>query len=402
MPYIPIVINVDEITDYHDDAVALAFKNLAPAGVLYATVDRSYDKNNTKTLTIEQSAAKLIGIVDVINWSFSKTRWTSNYDYSNTVIKQGYLKNTSFTISAGNEGELMVAGYDPVTNTKTYPGWGRIAEYQSTPYDFTIGAIDTFDWKYPNATSDDPEVYKKIAKFELASFSEITPKFVDFYTQGDGGTSFAAPRVAGMIAHIKQYNPNYNLNEIRTILERNSKYITFNRDGNTWVAQVLDPWNMETNTIRNGRDGKTVNMFTDGITQNDYTWTFDPKHIIDQKTKVEALFEVFYATNPSQQEFNIWMNIVDKDKLTVEQTVSAFIKSALFGNLNYMPKDTDSKVALIERVQGLYHLGLNREPTLEETAMVIDYYNAIGENFKQLIVDFVGYYNIDLSTQTSW
>lgn len=400
MPYIPIVVNVDEIIDYHDDSVALAFQNLAPPGVLYATVDRSYSENDTRTLTIEQSATKLIGFVDVINWSFSKTRWTSDYNYSNTVIKEGYLKNTAFTVSAGNEGEGFTIGYDPVTNITTYPGWGRIAEYQSTPYDFTIGAIDTFDWKYPSSTSDNSEVYKKVAKFELASFSEVTPKFVDFYTQGDGGTSFAAPRVAGMIAHIKQYNPNYNLNEIRTILERNSKYLTFERDGNTWVAQVLDPWNMQTNTIRNERDGKTINMFTDGITKNDYIWTFDPKHVIDQKTKIEALFEVFYATNPSQQEFNTWMDIVDKDKLTVEQAITRFIKSALFGNLDYMPKDIDSKVALIERVQGLYHLGLSREPTLEETVMAIDYYSTTGENFKQLIVDFVGYYNIDLSTQT--
>lgn len=397
--YIPVVVHVDEITNWHDDSVALAFHNYAPAGVLYATVDRSYDPGNTKALTEVQSAAKLIGLADVINWSFSKSLWVDNYDFSNTVIKQGYLKNTAFTISAGNEGEGLVIGYDPLTKITTNPGWGRIAEYQSTPYDFTIGAIDTFDWKYPNATSDDPEVYKKIAKFELASFSEVTPKFVDFYTQGDGGTSFAAPRVAAMIAHIKQFNPNYNLNEIRTILERNSKYLTFNRDGNTWVAQVLDPWNMETNTIRNGRDGKTVNMFTDGITEKDYTWTFDLKHTIDQKTKVEALFEIFYAVNPSEQELNTWMNIVDKDKLTVEQATSAFVNSALLGSLDYMPKDTDSKVALIERVQALYHLGLDREPTLDETVMAIDYYNDTGQNFKQLIVDFVGYYAVDLSTQ---
>lgn len=400
MPYTPIVVNVDEITDYHDDAVALAFQNLAPVGVLYATVDRRYDPKDNKTLTVEESAAKLIGFADVINWSFSKMEWTSHYDYSNTVIKQGYLKNTAFTTSAGNQGEGFVYGYNPETGISTYPGWGRIAKYQSTPYDFTIGAIDTFDWKYPESTSDDPDNYKKVAKFELATFSEVTPKFVDFYTQGDGGTSYAAPRVAGMIAHIKQYNPNYNLNEIRTILERNSKYLTFERDGNTWTAQVLDPWNMQTNMIRDGRAGKSINMFTDGITESDYTWTFDPKHIIDQKTKVEALFEVFSARNPSQEIFNTWMDIVDKNKLTVAEAVNAYVKSALFGSLDAMPKDVDSKVPLIERVQGLYHLGLDREPTLEETVVAIDHYSATGENFKQLIVDFVGYYNIDLSTQT--
>lgn len=400
MSYTPIVVNVDEVTSYHDDDVALAFQNLAPAGVLYATVDRSYDIKNSKILTVEESAAKLIGFVDVINWSFSKMEWVSKYDYSNTVIKQGYLKNTAFTTSAGNQGEGFVYGYDPVTDIRTYPGWGRIAKYQSTPYDFTIGAIDTFDWKYPYSTSDDPDNYKKVAKFELANFSEVTPKFVDFYTQGDGGTSYAAPRVAGMIAHIKQYNPNYNLNEIRTILERNSKYLTFERDGNTWTAQVLDPWNIQTNMIRDGKNGKSINMFTDGITESDYTWTFDPKHIIDQKTKVEALFEVFSARNPSQEIFNTWVDIVDKNKLTVAEAINEYVKSTLFGNIDNMPKDIDSKVPLIERVQGLYHLGLGREPTLEETVMAIDHYNAIDQNFKEIIVDFIGYYNIDLSAQT--
>ena len=130
--YTPVVVNVDEITNYHDDSVALAFHNYAPAGVLYATVDRSYDPGNTKALTEVQSAAKLIGLADVINWSFSKSLWVDNYDFSNTVIKQGYLKNTAFTISAGNEGELMVTGYDPVTSTRTYPGWGaycRVSKY---------------------------------------------------------------------------------------------------------------------------------------------------------------------------------------------------------------------------------------------------------------------------------
>ena len=391
MSYTSIVVNVDEIGSGHDYSISVAFRNLAVSGTVFATVDRSYE-DNPDIPDPEISSAKLIGKVDVINWSFTLTRYVSNYDYGDTVIKQGYLKNTAFTTSAGNNGEGFVVGLDGVGSSFT-----TIGKYQSTPYDFTIGAIDTFDWRPGTETLNEQNRALKLAKFELADFSEIAPKFVDFYTQGDGGTSYASPRVSGIITHIKDYDNTYTLNQIRTVLERNSKHMTFTRDGNTWIAQVLDPWNMETNLIRDGRLGYSVQMFSDNITKESYTWTFDPKHIIDKWTKVDALFEVIRGTNSDPKELETWMQSIDKNNWTLQKTVDEFWN---WSNKSFVEHDL-SKVPLIERVQALYHLGLDREPTAEETVQAIDYYNTIEYDWPELVTTFIGVYNVDLTTQ-SW
>jgi hypothetical protein len=52
-------------------------------------------------------------------------------------------------------------------------------------------------------------------------------------------------------------------------------------------------------------------------------------------------------------------------------------------------------------VQGLFHLGLDREPTAQETIQAIDYYNTIEYDWPELVITFIGIYNIDLTTQ-SW
>jgi len=385
---IPIVFNLDAIGLGHDKSVFTAFKNLAVDNVLYGTVNRS-SKLKIKPSSDDLSFA-LIGIADVINWSFGRALWVEDYGYD-SVIKDGYLKNTAFTVSAGNRGEGGVIGIDPKTGDYTEPAFNKIAINQSSPYDFTVGSMTTFDWNYENVI--DGRATKE-AKFELADFSEVAPRFVDFYTYGDSGTSFAAPRVAGLITHILEDHPDYDLNQIRTVLERNSDLVEFERDGNTWIAQVLDPYDLENNTVRDDRLGNGIDMFTDGITKDDYTFTFDTLHVIDTRTKVDGLYEIIFGRNPDRSGLEFYVNAIESDDWTLQDVMKTFLASNEFGWFTSSDAEATSRVALIERVQALYHVGLSREPTLEETVNVIDHYKT-DENWQELVSEFANFYSID-------
>lgn len=383
-----IVFNLDAIGLGHDKSVFTAFKNLAVDNVLYGTVNRS-SKLDVKPSSDDLSFA-LIGTADVINWSFGRALWVENYSYD-SVIKDGYLKNTAFTVSAGNWGAGGVVGIDPKTGDYTKPAFHKIAINQSSPYDFTVGSMTTFEWGYENVI--DGRATKK-AKFELADFSEVAPRFVDFYTYGDSGTSFAAPRVAGLITHILEDHPDYDLNQIRTVLERNSDLVEFERGGNTWIAQVLDPYDLQNNTIRDGRLGNSIDMFTDGITKDDYTFTFDTLHIIDTRTKVDGLYEIIFGRNPDQGGLNEYVNAIEFKDWTLQDVINTFVASEEFGWFTSSDAEATSQVALIERVQALYHVGLSREPTLEETVNLIDQYKT-DENWQQLVGNFTNFYLLD-------
>jgi len=394
---IPIVLNIDSIITNHDESVYKAFRNLAVDEVIYGTINRSYSNKDTDSLTAEETSLALIGIADVINWSFSQAEWVNDYDY-NSVIKQGFMKNTAFTVSAGNWGEGGVVGMDRETGEITEPGFDKISITQSSPYDFTVGSMATFEWDRENSIDGKAT---KDAKFELASFSEVAPRFVDFYTYGDSGTSFAAPRVAGLITHILKDNPDYDLNHIRNVLERNSDLVEFERDGNKWISQVLDPYDLENNTIRDDKVGNSIDMFTDGITKDDYIFTFDTNHAIDTRTRIDGLYEIILGRNPDQNGLNHYVNAVELENWSLQDVLNTFTNSEEFksGWFNSADAEQTAMVPLIERVQALYHVGLSREPTLEETVNVIDYYkNEVDENWQQLVADFVGFYNIETIT----
>ena len=369
-----LLLNVDILSTTHDESVADAFRNIDNSSkTIYGTIDRS--RGHT------EQTKKFIGFADVINWSFSQLEWTKNYNYGDTIQKQAFLAGTAMTQSAGNAANDGYITFNK-NGEPTSPEFSAIGILQASPYDFTVGAIKTFDWN-ENKVIDGRAT--KVAKFELAEFSEVAPKFVDFFTYGDQGTSFSAPTVAGLISKILQDHPDYTLNDVRTVLERNSKHIEFERDGNKWIAQVLDPYNLENNKVRDGKLGDGVKLFTDGIKRSDYTFTFDTQHKIDKWAKLDGLYEIFLNRNHDQASFEYWMS---KD-ISLVEAIESF--SAL-------KTESEPLVGIIERVQALYHVGLDREPTAEETVAVIDYYAANNENFNKVAIDFVGYYNIDLNT----
>lgn len=371
-----LVLNVDILSITHDESVADAFRNVDNSSkTIYGTIDRS--RGHT------EQTKKFIGVADVINWSFSQVEWTKDYNYGDTLQKQAFLAGTAMTQSAGNAANDSYVTFNKA-GEPTSPEFSAIGVLQASPYDFTVGAIKTFEWS-KNKVIDDRST--KTAKFELAEFSEVAPKFVDFFTYGDLGTSFAAPTVAGLISRIMQDHPDYTLNDVRTVLERNSKHIEFERDGNKWVAQVLDPYDLENNKIRDGKLGDAIKLFTDGIKRSDYTFTFDTEHKIDKWTKLDGLYEILLDKNYDQQSFNALLAKIDNG--------STFLEIA--GQVNQLASG-DGQAPIIERVQALYHVCLDREPTSEETVAVIDYYSANNENFEKVAVDFVGYYNVDLNT----
>lgn len=419
-----IVFNVDVIDSTHDEMVFTAFKNLAAENVVYGTLNRPYNQADKPFMpSYEDVSFALVGVADVINWSFSELIYTDNYNYSkDDVIRKGFLENTAFTVSAGNnagcggDGQfalfLIRSGVEIPEGMYARPAFERIDITSSSPYDFTVGSIQTFRW---NTTGYEPSMTEfraiKDAVFDIACSSEVAPRFVDFYSYGDLGTSFAAPGVAGLITHILQDNPDYDLNQIRTVLERNSKLMEFERytdyalptEKTKLIVQVLDPYDLENNTIRDGRVGSGIDLFTNGITREDYTFTFDTTHIIDTQTKVDGLYEILLGRNPDQGGLDSYVNLIEKNNWNLQDVITTFANSdeARENNWFNLPNaEATSQVALIERVQALYHVGLTREPSLQETVNVIDHYkNKLNENWQQLVSDFVGLYNVDFFQQ---
>jgi hypothetical protein len=414
---LPVVTAIETLLGRHGDWVWQAYLITGTPRVIFSTIGEYFyidsDEDDLHPTT-EQLIETAVKFSDIINVSRGMAEWTENYAYTGTV-RNAYLENKACVFAAGNWGLYQFASKNSKTGYESESGFKYISSMQSSPYDFTVGAMRTFRWNEENTVErDGKKLPTKTAIFELADFSDCGPKFVDFYTYGDSGTSFAAPMVAGLISRIKEDHPEYTLNQIRTVLERNSKPIKFTKTDHglgsdfkfTWIAQVLDPYNLEKNLIRNGKLGSgqrdvEIELVTPEIKITDYTWTFDTTHRIDKHTKVDAMFEIFLGENPSTENLNRWITIIDEENLTVSQAVKRFTVSTLFDSLVYMDaKPEIPEMALIERVQALYHLGLGREPSLEETVMAIDHYSATGENFRDLIIDFVGHYNVDLATQT--
>jgi hypothetical protein len=412
-----LVIHMDNLLSNHDEMVFDAFRLTRSPESIFGTVHIDYGWTEGSDGTYYKTASEsLIGFASAINWSFSELIYTDKYNYSkDDVVKKGFLENTAFTVSAGNNSGCGSSTNWPVFFVRSkddipegmyqLPAFDRIDFTASSPYDFTVGSIKTFQWNIDNVVVNNPQSRAtKDAVFDIACFSEVAPRFVDFYTYGDQGTSFAAPIVAGLITRILEDNPNYNLNEIRTILERNSKLMEFERysdysfpsEKTKLFVQVLDPYDLENNLTRDGRLGHSIKLFTDGITREDYTFTFDTTHRIDMHTKVDGLYEILFGRNPDQAGLDWWLENITSKGWSVSEVINRFCYSEESNWFNSDDAERTSMVPLIERVQALHHVGLSREPSLQETVQAIEYYNDIGENWNKFVADFIGYHKIEV------
>jgi len=359
-----IAVSIEEIKwgATHAKFVSSAYAETAHPNAIYGVIDRSsgieddYDADISKQLAnAYETTAALAGSVDVINWSFGDPRDESQgTEYTNeSVIEGAFEKGTAVVTAAGNSNRREET---PVS--------------QRSPYDFTIGSIST------NGVASLNWVDPVEAEFEPAWYNNTNPMFVDFYTYGNNGTSYSAPRVAGYITHILENNPNASLSEIRTVLEKNSKYMETGDSREPWTIQVLDPYDFENNLVRDGAipvKHEYAKIFLEDAPRDEYEFNFDFDASIDAGVRVEAAYEVLFGRNPDQEGLDYWTQQVVSEEITMDSLIQHFTKKDEF----VLNNENETEVALIEQVQGLYHLFLGRESTDEEVDMCIDY---ISEN----------------------
>ena len=246
---------------------------------------------------------------DVINTSFSEGESAGNFLHLNigytTGVRDAWESGVTFVSAAGN---------DSLYGVNNPQG--------STPLTIDVGAMDYLG--YP------------------ASYSNWHQSEVDFWALGSSsqgqGTSFAAPRVAAAVANLLENDPELTQAELRTLLELNSRYNTYEVEGNTFVGQ----------TIYMG--GK---------------WLTTYEHVIDTRVIVEAAFELFADMNPTQELLDTWIANIDEGKanysdlkewLSTTTMLDGFLKG----------------VAEVEVAAAHYHWYEHREATDAEVLLYID------------------------------
>lgn len=355
-----IAISIESFGTRHAERVSEAYAETAHPDAVYGVIDRTaealgvtdpYASAEEQLQKLSELTKTLAGSVDVFNWSFGGSSPKNNEYLTEGDIEYAFEQGTAVVTAAGNS---YLNDDFPVE--------------QRSPYDFTIGAMETF------ADRDDSIfMLSDNAELEIADYTNGGTQFVDFYTYGNNGTSFAAPRAMGYITHILEDNPDASLSEIRTVLEKNSKYMETGLDREPWTIQVLDPYDFENNTVRDGTTHVPKKIFTEEAPKSEYDFNFDTDASIDAGVRVEAAYEVLFARNPDQAGFDYWTEQVENDEISVHNLIHHFMAQDEF----VLNSEAETEVALIEQVQGLYHLFLGRESTDEEVDTCIDY---IGEN----------------------
>jgi hypothetical protein len=354
-----IAISIERFGSTHAQRVSEAYAETAHPDAVYGVLDRTagalgvtdpYASREEQLQKLSELTKTLAGSVDVFNWSFGGSSPRNNEYLTEGDIEYAFERGTAVVTAAGNN---YLNNNFPIE--------------QRSPYDFTIGAMQTY------ADGDDIFLLSDNATLEIADYTNGGPKFVDFYTYGNNGTSFAAPRAMGYITHILGDNPDASLSEIRTVLEKNSKYMETGLDREPWTIQVLDPYDFENNTIRDGTDHVYARIFTDEAPKSAYEFNFDTDASIDARVRVEAAYEVLFKRNPDQQGLDYWTEQVESGSTSIHNLIHHFMDQDEY----ILSSEKETQVALIEQVQGLYHLFLGRESTDMEVDMCIDY---IGQN----------------------
>lgn len=374
---------IDNTYTSHATKVSESLSEFAPDTNLHYMGHIRYSRDmidNYKYVT-----SNLAGSVDAITWPFSYGEdHLSKYIYDGPV-RDAFVEGTAVVSSAGNFGDNLMP------------------ETQRYFFDFTVASIKTFEWDEDDFVGDRAT---KDAVWEVADFSNQNPQFVDFYTYGDGGTSYAAPRVAGLIAQIRDQNPDVSLSSIRTILEKNSTYefvepsLTYSPDRDpieygSWYIQVLDPYDLQNNLVRDGKTGyehlifsnsTPVGFSTHGVSESEYVFDFTFDDTIDTRVRTEALYEVYLNRNPDQEGLDWWVDRID-DEGTNFNDVIDFFKHVRDNDLDGAidVSQYDHGAPLIEKIQGLYHAHLGRESGDAEVVTAIDYMTQNNMSWEQYV-----------------
>lgn len=348
---------VENVGSDHIEKVTNALIELGPESMTVDQADVDFDNPETFRKATREAA----GEYDVINWSFGgENRDGSNYMYDHSA-RDAFKEGSAVTVAAGNSGRF------------------DLLETQRSPFDFTAGAMKTFDFNADNLVDGRAT---KDAEWEVAWFTNQNPQFVDFYTYGDYGTSFAAPRLGSYISLIREDNPNASLSSIRTILEKNSDYQEIDTEEGSWFIQILDPYDLENNTVRDGRTGYKTQIFSDAAPESEYDFNFIFDDTINTRVRTEGLYEVYLNRNPDPDGLDWWVNEIEENDLNFENLENWF---TIVDEEESLPEDNEYTVPLIEKVQGLYHVHLGRESTDEEVLNHIDYIGETGISWNSFI-----------------
>jgi len=323
--------------------------------------DNNDDNNNT--LSYNSSSEPVVVILD---------RFQTSTSHGPQVLKNFYGEFQSDSTEVTVIAEDLDENKDPMPLIRVYndfapdvinASWGRdidttypfIGEYDDAPEHSSNGnylEANEFLWKNgvtvtASAGNDGTEgatngtFANSIFPIMVGAYSQYDDKIyawsdqgsavVHYYESGDGwgieGTSFAAPRVAAHVAHIKSNDPNISESSVRTILEKNSLY---DFDAGKYVQKL------------------------------DEIEDFNPS--ITTRVKVEAAFEIFEGRNPSQSELDNWIFLLDNGIETLGSMAQQFAMDGI---------QTDD-VPPIERMQAFYHFWLDRE---SQDTEIVDMYN---------------------------
>lgn len=274
-------------------------------------VDMNRDSWNTSETPRQLTEAYTEYDAEVINTSFGVPDTASNsltYSDYTQVTKSLYGQGVTVVNSAGNDGSY---------------GINKLGS--DSPYTIDVGALES-------------------RGTDIANYSNYHPSAVDFYASGTipqgNGTSYSAPKVAGMVADLIQHDPGYTMPEIRTLLELNSEYVLQDFDGFKFTSQILTE----------------ISIYD---------------HEINTQVIVEAGFEVFENINPDQDTLDYWVDMIDSEQATYDDLEQYFEETDYSGwNLGVAP---------VELAAAQYHWYEHREATVDEI------YNYIDTNY----IDFI-------------
>ncbi len=165
-------------------------------------------------------------LVDVLSISYGW--WEEDYDFTmhlpeiRTALINLISKNTIVLIAAGNAGQCyegLCSGYNALA---AIPEVIAVGGSELVP----VGNSFLFDAS-KRGSSFESTLYPGRAVPDIVGIygNFLVPDIDQLFSLG-GGTSYATPQIAGMVALLKQQNPELNQAQVRTILTNNTFDIT--------------------------------------------------------------------------------------------------------------------------------------------------------------------------------
>jgi hypothetical protein len=318
------------------------------------------------------------GKTTVINASWQIGDYTDRYTRI-SEINYAMKKGTTVVMAAGN-----IFSQDAY-NTHFVP------ESSTSAFDITAGALQGINSANLSNIVGNTGI-RRYDTWKIADYSFSNPRFVDYFLSGYAtdyvfladkdfvysttGTSFAAPELAGYIAQIKDKNPNYNLSQIRVVLEKNSSSIE-------------------------GKNGQVVDAIMNFDSNIDDS--------LDAKVLIEDMFEVFQGRNPTDQEVDALVSMSTWDGKKNHQGqyfINSIANSDIILTSVLINADIENKdVPLIDQISGLYHLFLGVDPGNRHLEKWVDYYIRSGEDWgatcnhwmRQNNIKLLGNYDFELN-----